>query len=56
MTKPTYTVTESRTTTFVITLPSGYLLKIEFGSSLVPVDIEFMERIVRLACEEGEKK
>ena len=52
---PPYTPAECTTTKFVITLPSGYRLKIEFGPYVRPQeDIEFVERIVRLAYEEGE--
>jgi hypothetical protein len=53
MSKPTYQVIEKKTVEFEITMPSGGILQVNLYHDTPQEDIEFVERIVRLACEEG---
>lgn len=56
MSKPTCIRTEKTTTSFEIIMPSGHLLKIDLYSETPKEDIDFVERIVKLACLEANKK
>lgn len=56
MNKPTYSKIEKTTTEFEIIMPSGNLLKIDLYQETAKEDIEFVERIVELACDMEPKK
>ena len=51
MSKQTYIKTESITTKFEIIMPSGNLLKISLYPETAKEDVEFVERLVKLACD-----
>jgi hypothetical protein len=56
MTKPAYSVVEKKSTEYKIILPSGMVLAIVQYDGTPQEDVEFLKRILRLACEEGEMK
>ena len=56
MSKQTYIKTESTTTKFEVIMPSGNLFKIDLYPRTAKEDIEFVERLVKLACADTEPK
>lgn len=51
MSKPTYIKTEKTATEFQIIMPSGTYLNINLYHGTPKEDIEFVERLVKMACD-----